>query len=524
MNYVESLKIGGVPAFQIPCIKRKGEPTTETEGDVGCFYMDTDTGKVYKCTAAANGVYTWEVFGGGVSADVKTSESQEAALLGEELSATSGTWTAEGWTGSLENGFTHTSGNTTPLVFTPNEATGTKLYQISFYSSVAMTTNNLMVRVGGSELFNLYGQADPISVGIRSAGDGVIEFIPESGFTGTLTEISIREILATYDGNYKITDSRGNESFIVRTTKVSTAPDCTNGESNIFVGPHSGEWNTSGYGNVAMGAGAMNANTSGFWNVGVGFRALESNTAGSRNLAMGYVALLKNEVGQRNVALGTHALREHRKGDFNIAIGADSQLEGTEGEGNVGIGVGTLYKNSGGNYNIAIGHGAIGGGELGSRGDDNIGIGRYAMPSVTGHGNICIGKQAGYGITTGVNNVVIGANSGRSGTSNTILGAICGQYLNQWAAGNVLIGYGVGSSMSGGSYNILIGREIAGESGSEYTRNLNIGNLLKGKLDGDTDPHLDVNGGLQLSKIPTSDPGIAGRVWNDNGTLKVSAG
>lgn len=61
MNYVDSLKIGGVDAFQLPCIKIKGAPTTETIGAVGLLGFDIDTGKVYKCTAAADGVYTWEI-------------------------------------------------------------------------------------------------------------------------------------------------------------------------------------------------------------------------------------------------------------------------------------------------------------------------------------------------------------------------------------------------------------------------------------------------------------------------------
>lgn len=37
----------------------KGAPTTSTEGAVGCLYMDTDTGNMYKCTAAVDGSYTW---------------------------------------------------------------------------------------------------------------------------------------------------------------------------------------------------------------------------------------------------------------------------------------------------------------------------------------------------------------------------------------------------------------------------------------------------------------------------------
>lgn len=59
MNYVESFNLLGVEAKQIPCIKGNGTPTTETEGAVGCFYMDTTTGILYKCIAASDGNYIW---------------------------------------------------------------------------------------------------------------------------------------------------------------------------------------------------------------------------------------------------------------------------------------------------------------------------------------------------------------------------------------------------------------------------------------------------------------------------------
>lgn len=473
-------------------------------------------------SSATNKAYVDET----VVASRHTTDEMEHAVLGEELITVSG-WNTDGWSGTTSDStieFTHASGNTNSLTYIMPESTAGKLYQISFNSSVPMTTDNLFVRVGNSTLFNLYGQADPISIGVRAPEDGNLEFIPSSDFTGTLSSFSVRQIVEGFDGSYSITDSDGDVAFSIRTTKTSDM-DSQNGENNLFMGKDSGQWNTSGYCNVAVGSDVMKNNTSGFWNVGVGYRTLEGNTAGSRNIGIGYVALRKNEVGQRNIAIGTHALREHTDGDFNIAIGADSQLEGTTGEGNIGIGTGTLYKNSGGNYNIAIGHSALGGGETGtSRGDNNIAIGKYAMPAVTGSGNTVIGYQAGYDITNGNNNVVIGANSGRAGTQNVVLGGVCGQYLNQWSSGNILIGTSVGGSMSGGAYNILIGRNIPGESGSSYTYHLNIGNLLRGILVGGTDPHLEVNGGLQLSQIPTSDPAIAGRVWNDNGTLKVSAG
>lgn len=65
MNYVQYFNLFGVDAKQIPSITGSGAPTTKTEGAVGCLYMNTDTGDLYKCTAVKDGVYTWEDFGSG---------------------------------------------------------------------------------------------------------------------------------------------------------------------------------------------------------------------------------------------------------------------------------------------------------------------------------------------------------------------------------------------------------------------------------------------------------------------------
>lgn len=59
MNYVKHLNLFGVEAKEIPNITGEGAPTTTTEGAVGCLYMDTLTGEMYKCVAVSNGIYTW---------------------------------------------------------------------------------------------------------------------------------------------------------------------------------------------------------------------------------------------------------------------------------------------------------------------------------------------------------------------------------------------------------------------------------------------------------------------------------
>lgn len=70
MNYVNSFDLFGVPAKQIPATPGSGVPTTATEGAVGCLYMDTDTGNLYKCTSVADGVYTWVEAGNGTGGNI----------------------------------------------------------------------------------------------------------------------------------------------------------------------------------------------------------------------------------------------------------------------------------------------------------------------------------------------------------------------------------------------------------------------------------------------------------------------
>ena len=69
MNFVKNHNQYGVEAKEIPCLTGYGEPTEETEGAVGCLYMDRHTGDIYKCTYAADGVYVWKGLGGTAEAD-----------------------------------------------------------------------------------------------------------------------------------------------------------------------------------------------------------------------------------------------------------------------------------------------------------------------------------------------------------------------------------------------------------------------------------------------------------------------
>ena len=77
MNYVEFFDLLGEEAKQIPSITGAGAPTTLTEGAVGCLYMDTTTGEIYKCTSVTDGAYIWELIGSGSVELAQTLEGNE---------------------------------------------------------------------------------------------------------------------------------------------------------------------------------------------------------------------------------------------------------------------------------------------------------------------------------------------------------------------------------------------------------------------------------------------------------------
>ena len=60
MSFYKRLIINGTEYRLAVGQSGKGAPGSATLGAVGMTYMDTDTGALYKCTAAENGVYTWE--------------------------------------------------------------------------------------------------------------------------------------------------------------------------------------------------------------------------------------------------------------------------------------------------------------------------------------------------------------------------------------------------------------------------------------------------------------------------------
>lgn len=482
----------------------KGEPGAK--GDKG------DPGKDASVTAesvkAALG-YTPE--------NIVLRAQSSTAILGAELVSATGWILGSGWSGDTQNGFTHTSGAET-LAYSMAEGTKGKCYQISFKSSEAMTDSNLYVRIGESPMFNLYFEEHDdgtISIGVLAPENGNLEFVPAASYKGTITNISVREVIGTFTPIKQLLDASGNVS-----TEIYAPPLEQN---NLYIGTNAGHTNTTGNRNVAVGANALRSNLSGWRNIAIGSGALKSNTAGTRNTAIGEDSLAANLSGQRNIAIGTSTLAKITNSNRNIAIGADSMFKAEECNDCVAIGFASLNEN---------------------KGNKNYGIGTTTLYKTTGTMNLAFGYSAGYGITSGADNVAIGANTmyrtqtgknnvaigsyalaGATGSDysnyNTAIGYSAGRNIGRYSQKNVLIGANSAETLSGEDYCIVIGADQDVKAGEDYQ--LNIGGLIKGSTN-PSSMNLKINGGLNLSMLPTTDPQVAGQVWNDNGTLKISTG
>lgn len=208
----------------------------------------------------------------------------------------------------------------------------------------------------------------------------------------------------------------------------------------------------SGAGNTCYGTDALVANTNGSFNSGFGFSALYQNTLGSENTAIGYQSLYNNTYGTRNTASGANALWFNTTGVSNTASGYSALQRNTEGYNNAAIGeaalyynetgyhntasgVRALYYNTAGYFNTANGSYALVGNTTGfyntasgawalnnnSTGKWNTADGVAALYKATGSRNVALGYNAGYAITTGRDNIMIGAaQKGRADDSGVI--------------------------------------------------------------------------------------------------------
>ena len=260
----------------------------------------------------------------------------------------------------------------------------------------------------------------------------------------------------------------------------STVLAILQGIGSIAVGPDAGVVNTGEY-NVFVGSSAGRGNTSGQQNTLLGYRAGYSNTVSNGNVMVGYDSGKNSTTGAFNSFVGAFAGYANATGERNAFFGYGAASNGGGGSNNSFFGMFAGYSNTTGGANSYVGH--------------NSGAGNF-----TGSANAIMGNEAGYGVTN------------NSFSSATLAGYRAGYGLTT-GSDNILLGFQAGDNLTTGSRNIIIGydKDAPAATTSDH---INIGGLLHGDMAQST---MTVYGDLYADKFYGDGSGLTGIAGGSSG-------
>lgn len=286
-------------------------------------------------------------------------------------------------------------------------------------SGSLLTTGEQNVAIGRYALKQATTQADDnIAIGNSAMGGN----LGTNAVTGCI-------MIGSSSGNSVLTSASSGSIGI----GVSALNSLTSGAGNLAIGYQSADAITTGDFNTAIGYQALSTEDTGDRNTAVGYQSLlnVNGANNNANTALGYLAGTGITTGIKNTMVGAFAgytsllpdnctLVGYNAGgsgvmtadaDGTVAVGMNSLSSLTSGQANVAVGFEALNATSTGSYNTAVGYEALK--TLPDGGDKNTAIGWKALHSATSSDcdNLtAIGYKAGFQISTGFNNTLIGAN------------------------------------------------------------------------------------------------------------------
>ena len=245
-------------------------------------------------------------------------------------------------------------------------------------------------------------------------------------------------------------------------------PGAAGAVGNIFIGQEAGE-NVGSHdtdGNVMIGyragRGTFTATTD--HNVGIGYTALNVLTSGHGNVVMGSGAGIAIQDAESNVAIGRNSLGQVVSSNQNIALGFNSAYGLTTGANNTVIGAEALYNSADIDRAVVIGKNAMYAGNATANADGTIAIGYDAARSlITGAGNIAIGYES------------LNAEDGSGGSTALGYKALKDQNGSGTYAYNTAMGFECGLDITTGLQNVMIGAYALGDATTEVDDNVAIG-------------------------------------------------
>jgi hypothetical protein len=344
-----------------------------------------------------------------------------------------------------------------------NSNTASANTAVGYQSLYDNTTGGSLVAVGHTALANNTTASNNVAVGVSSL---------------TLNTTGAENVAL---GTAALSSNTvGNNLVAVGRQALASA---TIGSNNVAVGRRALYSTTTASNLVAVGEQALTANTTGQYNTAIGRLSLFSNTTASNNTAVGYQALYANTTGFSNLALGRGALKLNTTASLNTVVGDEAMRQNTTGGSNVAVGTGSMLSNTTGTTNTAVGRNSL-------------------FSNTTASNNTAVGYEAGYSNTTGHSSVYVGWQSGRSNTT-AIQNTYVGQYAGYSTTGNnnTFIGGGAGYLVSTGTKNTVLGSYSGNQGGLDIRTSSN--NIVLSDGDGNPRGIFDSIGRFLVGKTAT---------------------
>jgi hypothetical protein len=370
------------------------------------------------------------------------------------------------------------------LYFTNETNTGiyrpaAKNFAITAYGSdVARFIGTGTIQTSAANYFTLSNATAGNAVTISAAGTDTnigIALTPKGSGNLNLTTGAYQ-----LNGNNGVAEQDSGNTTVVGNTAASG--NTNTGKYTTAVGYQAFNASATGANNTAIGAQALTSDTTGGNDTAIGYQALYTNNSGNFNTAVGAQSLYTASNGGgspgtaavQNTALGYQSMYGTTYGSRNVAVGYQSMYSSTiPGNAlggapapNVALGHSSLYTNTTGGGLTAIGFKALYTANAGVLADYSTAVGYQALASATtGTANTGLGGQAGYDVTTGSNNIFVGAypTTGvgiTTGSNNILIGynlqKLTNTSSNQLDIGNLIFATGLasGATLSTGSVGV----------------------------------------------------------------------
>ncbi|HBB67219.1 MAG TPA: hypothetical protein DCZ93_07950, partial [Elusimicrobia bacterium] len=315
--------------------------------------------------------------------------------------------------------------------------TGNDNIFLGFKAGYNVTAGTGNIIIGYEKTTPAAGTNNYLNIGGLIAGDMALSSVTVKGnLSAARYQINGSTVLAILPGI-------GSLGVGINAGRIST------GGYNVFVGSGTGYTNSTGGNNSFVGYKAGYANTTGWDNAFLGVSAGERNTTGSYNAFVGSYAGVNNTTGINNSFVGVQAGAANTEGDDNAFFGGYAGNYNTTGYGNSFFGYSAGERNTTGVGNSAVGYYA----------------GRYNQ---TGWANAILGREAGHGVQN------------NSFSSSTLMGYQAGYGLTT-GGDNIFLGFKAGYSVTTGTGNIIIGYNKTTPAATT-NNHLNIGNIIYGNL------------------------------------------